>query len=106
MTGGVSGGMESRSQKWDNQAVEGTVVVDMQRRSEFCLAWGWVGYDVMDYLRCSGNSGYLIGLGGVAVVDLLCLSISCACRAFGRGWSGGCPGWWRGGGGHVLIVIV
>lgn len=23
MTGGVSGGMESRSQKWDNQAVEG-----------------------------------------------------------------------------------
>lgn len=25
MTGGVSGGMESRSQKWDNQAVEGAV---------------------------------------------------------------------------------
>lgn len=27
MTGGVSGGMESRSQKWDNQAVEGAVFV-------------------------------------------------------------------------------
>lgn len=27
MTGGVSGGMESRSQKWDNQAVEGKNIV-------------------------------------------------------------------------------
>ena len=30
MTGGQSGGMESRSQKWDNQAVEGAVVVVVQ----------------------------------------------------------------------------
>lgn len=28
MTGGVSGGMESRSQKWDNQAVEGKNIVN------------------------------------------------------------------------------
>ena len=46
MTGGVSGGMESRSQKWDNQAVEGTLVV---MQEEVILVWRGAAYDVPDY---------------------------------------------------------